>query len=161
MAKQKKSNPEVTFLRKMMAMKAAGIKTPPATTRITEAADPLQPLDERMRQVLGIVKLERKSTEMVYFIMYDIEDNKIRRYVSKFLEKKGFLRVQRSVFLARSERHDYDTICQTLKEVNAIYESDDSIILIPISNDELRSLSLIGKNVDVKAYHDRPNAMIF
>lgn len=160
MAKQKNTNPALSFLKKMMAMKAAGIKEAP---RVKPPGDEelLMPLDERLRAMLGIVKTERKATQMVYFIMYDIENNKIRRYVSKFLEKKGFLRVQRSIFLARSERYDFETLSQTLREVNEVYDNQDSIIIIPVSNDELRAMNLIGKNVDIRAFHDKPNALIF
>lgn len=160
MGKSKNTNAALSFLKKMMAMKASGISEAPMRKPASDD-EALMPLEERLRAILGIVKMDRKTTEMVYFIMYDIENNKIRRWVSKFLEKKGFLRVQRSIFLARSERHDFDTIANTLREVNEVYDNDDSIILIPVSSDELRSINLIGKNVDVKSFREKPNALIF
>lgn len=158
MKPKEKPNEALSFVRKMMALKAAGIAI--AKPSLDDSQN-LLTLNERIPKMLGIINAAKKSTQMVYFIMYDIEDNKVRRQVSRFLEKKGFLRVQRSIFLAKSERVAYEEIHNTLREVNELYTNYDSIIIIPVSNDEMRSMKLIGKNVDMMAYHERPNSMIF
>ncbi len=159
MPARKPPGPELTFIRKMMAIRKAGLnqgsQAPP------RAEDALLPLGERIPQILGILQKQKKSTEMVYFVMYDIEDNRVRRQVSRFLEKKGFLRIQKSIFLARSERHSFDEVHNTLREVNDLYDNFDSIIIIPVSSDEMRSMKLIGRNIDIQAYHDKPNSMVF
>ncbi|MEW6136395.1 MAG: CRISPR-associated endonuclease Cas2 [Bacteroidota bacterium] len=157
MARQKKT-PRVSFIQKMLALKRAGIKP---VNPVQTATDALEPLPDRIKKILGITQTPQKAEEMTYWIMYDIEDNKIRRYIARYLEKKGFLRVQKSVFLARSERNDFKEIAETLREVNQMYENHDSIILIPVSTDELHAMHLIGKDVGIEAYEKKPNSLIF
>jgi CRISPR-associated protein Cas2 len=159
MPARKPHNESLTFIRKVMAIKKAGLIS--GTKAPEEALSGMLPLNERIPAILGLLQTPKKPTDMVYFIMYDIEDDRVRRQVSRYLEKKGFLRIQRSIFLAKGERAGYNEICQTLKEVNEVYENFDSIIIIPVSSDEMRSMKLIGKNVDIQAYHDKPNSMVF
>ena len=154
----RKKTPRQSFLQKMLAMKRAGIKP------INPAAEPAsetEPLPQRIQKIIGLTQTPQKAEEMTYWIMYDIEDNKIRRYISRYLEKKGFLRVQKSVFLARSERNDFREIADTLREVNQMYENHDSIILIPVSSDELHAMHIIGRDTGIEAYENRPNTVIF
>lgn len=54
---------------------------------------------------------------MLFFVMYDIESNKVRYQVSKYLIKKGCFRIQRSVFLAELSHEDYSQIRSDLAEV--------------------------------------------
>lgn len=157
MAGRKKS-PRQSFLQKMLAIKRAGLKP---VNPATPAGKETEPLPQRIQQILGLTQTPQKAAEMTYWIMYDIEDNKIRRYISRYLEKKGFLRVQKSVFLARSERNDFREIAETLKEVNQMYDNHDSIILIPVSSDELHAMHIIGRDTGIEAYEQRPNTMIF
>ena len=42
---------------------------------------------------------------MNYILTYDISNNRIRRKVSELLIDRGFVRVQRSVFIAVSYTH--------------------------------------------------------
>jgi len=75
---------------------------------------------------------------MLYFVMYDIEDNKIRNHIAKFLIKKGCMRVQKSIYLAKSSSAIYQNIADTLMEINAMYKNNDSIFLLPVPEDKLR-----------------------
>ncbi|MGC8866165.1 MAG: CRISPR-associated endonuclease Cas2 [Bacteroidales bacterium] len=139
-------------------MKRAGLK--PAPNNISGKESELESLPSRIQKILGLSQTPQKAEEMTFWIMYDIEDNKIRRYIARYLEKKGFLRVQKSVFLARAERNDFKEIAEALREVNQLYENHDSIILIPVSTDELHAMHLIGKEIGIEAYEKRPNTMI-
>lgn len=98
---------------------------------------------------------------MNYLIMYDIEDNKVRRIVSKYLEKQGCLRIQKSVFMANTEHARFQSIFESLKEVNAFYDNHDSIILVPVNVADVRSMKLIGTNVTIETLVDPPNTMFF
>jgi len=80
--------------------------------------------------------------------MYDIEHNKIRNYIAKYLQRKGCTRVQKSIFLASTDRKKYDEIQNTLKSVQEMYENNDSVFFVPVSTDEIRAMKVIGKSVD-------------
>ncbi|MFW6351811.1 MAG: CRISPR-associated endonuclease Cas2 [Bacteroidota bacterium] len=92
--------------------------------------------------------------------MYDIEDDKVRRYVAKYLERKGCVRIQKSVFLAEAHRKIYQEIGETLKEVNEIYTNRDSIYLVPVSSDEIKATRIIGEGFDANLFTDPPGTLI-
>lgn len=139
-----------------------------AAAGITEAPPPLLegeemlPLQDRIRRMLGIIQDSPiKATDMVYLIMYDISNDKVRLQISKYLERQGCIRIQRSVFLARTDNPHFQEIHDTLKEVNSYYENEDSIILAPLNASDARAMKLIGKNVQIEAVTDKPNTLFF
>lgn len=145
----------------LQRIKLAGLKEilPPAPPGEEEA---LAPLSERIARILQLVKQEpQKATEMIYLIMYDITEDKVRNQIAKYLEKKGCTRIQKSVFLARSESKHFQEIYDTLREVNSYYENEDSIILVPVNASDVRSMKLIGKNIQIEAITDKPNTLFF
>lgn len=92
----------------------------------------------------------RKRPEDMYcFIYYDIENNKIRRLVARLLEKQGCIRVQKSVFFARVHRRRYRELTDLLRQIQQLYENQDSIILLPVGEDMLNSLQCIGKSFEL------------
>ena len=142
-------------------IKAAGIRetTPPEPVSEDEL---LLPLSERIVRILQIIRDDpQKATEMIYLIMYDITDNKVRTQISKYLEKQGCTRIQKSVFLARSEARNFQEIHDTLRDVNDMYDNEDSIILVPVNASDARAMKLIGKNVQIEAITDKPNTLFF
>ncbi|GCD77313.1 hypothetical protein JCM31826_07950 [Thermaurantimonas aggregans] len=126
-----------------------------------EQPDPLLPLDERLRSVLKIFDQQLKSTEMIYLIMYDIENNKIRTQISKYLIKQGCIRIQKSVFIARSEHPKFQDIYNTLQEVNSYYENQDSILLVPVNTSDIRSMKIIGREITLTSIISPPNTLFF
>jgi CRISPR-associated endonuclease Cas2 len=126
------------------------------------ADDKVLPLHERLQQILQIVKSEpTKANEMTYLIMYDISNNKVRTQIAKYLLKQGCIRIQKSVFMVKSTNDRFQDIHKTLKEVNSYYDNEDSIILVPINTSDVRSMKLIGKNVQIETITDRPNTLFF
>ncbi|MCC5938414.1 MAG: CRISPR-associated endonuclease Cas2 [Lunatimonas sp.] len=120
----------------------------------------LLPLSQRIQKILGILRDKPiKSTTMNYLIMYDIQNNKVRNLVSKYLIKNGCTRVQKSVFLVHSDHKKFDEIRQTLADINDVYENEDSIILVPLNISDARSMKLIGKNVNIEQIIDPPNTI--
>lgn len=103
----------------------------------------------------------KKTREMICFIMYDIEDNKIRREVAKYLLKKGCQRVQKSVFLAKFDYPLFRDVHQTLLELQEVYENDDSILLVPISENELQKMKMIGRNLNFELVLGQRNTLFF
>lgn len=129
-------------------------------SKMEDVTELMQPLPERIKLILRIINQEPiKAVNMNYLILYDIEKNKIRSLVSKYLIHKGCIRIQKSVFLMHSNHKKFDEIKETLVEINDIYENNDSIILIPINVSDARSMKLIGKNVDINQIVNQPNTV--
>ena len=120
----------------------------------------LLPLSVRIKQIIGILQDKPvKATTMNYLILYDIENDKVRTLIAKYLISKGCIRIQKSVFLAHSDHRKFDEIRKTLAEINAVYENRDSIILVPMNISDARSMKLIGQNVDIDRIIDPPNTV--
>ena len=150
---------------KIRLIKAAGITISRANDlSLEENADneDMLTLSERVQKMLGIIKDRPiKSTTMNYLILYDIQDNKVRKIVAKYLEQKGCVRIQKSVFMSNSTHQQFMEIHETLKDVNEFYENSDSIIVVPVNVTDVRSMKLIGKNVNIDVLTDPPNTMFF
>jgi len=120
----------------------------------------LEPLSERIPVILGIIQRQPlKATTMNYLILYDIEKDKVRNLIAKFLLSKGCIRIQKSVFLAHTDHKRFDEIRQTLSEINEAYDNQDSIIMIPLNVSDARSMKLIGRNVNIDQIVDPPNTV--
>lgn len=116
---------------------------------------------------LRIIRLERwleqqskkKDRNMLYLVMYDIENNKVRGQIAKYLIKKGCLRIQKSIYLSKSNRITYDEIHTVLKEINEIYDNQDSILILPVPEDKFRHMKMIGKNVEFEIVTKHRNVL--
>ena len=104
---------------------------------------------------------ENNAGNMLFFVMYDIEDNRVRNLVSKYLVKNGCTRIQKSIFLADLPSSKYEQIRNDLTEVQAAYENLDSILVVPISTDYLKSMKIIGKNISVDVITKSKNTLFF
>lgn len=146
MAKKK----ELSFVDKMRMMARAGLEGSPSPNRVSNDYDPMDPIEERVRRMLGIINGEkRRATNMTFFVMYDISSNKVRNQVVKYLIQKGCTRVQRSIFLADLDTKVYNEIREDLAAVQQAYENEDSILIVPLSTDYLKSMKIIGQNIDI------------
>jgi CRISPR-associated endonuclease Cas2 len=156
-------NKEFDLKARIARLKAGGFHFIDDTKKEIKAGDTeieIAPLSERIRFILQIIQRQPvKSTTMNYLILYDIEKNKVRNLVAKYLLSRGCIRIQKSVFLAHTEHKKFDEIKNTLAEINEIYENKDSIILIPINVSDARSMKLIGHNVNIDKIIDPPNTV--
>lgn len=159
MRKKAKPLPYIEVLRKLAR---AGVAHSPEINRPVGNIEGLPTLQQRVNHVLGIVNLpQRKPTNMLFFVMYDIESDKVRRHIAKYLERKGCARVQRSIFLADLDTADYQEIKTDLAEVQSLYDNHDSIIVCPISTDQLRAMRIIGQQIDVDIITHNRNTLFF
>lgn len=159
MKKKKEAYEYIEILKKL---KQAGLSGSPPPNRTSTGLNELLSTEERVHQVLGIVnRKNRNASNMLFFVMYDIESDKIRRYVVKYLQRKGCLRVQRSIFLADLESSVYEEIKKDLAEVQSIYENKDSILVVPISTDLLKSMKVIGQNLNIDIITNTGNTLFF
>lgn len=81
--------------------------------------------------------------------MYDIESNKVRNLVCKYLIRNGCSRIQRSIFLADQSVDVYNRIREDLTQVQECYDNEDSIIVLPVTTDYLKMMKVIGKNLNM------------
>lgn len=145
--------------------KAAGLSAslPPNSPKVYDGnMEDLPSIDSRIQQLLHIVQHPaHPANYMIFFIMYDISSNKVRTLVSKYLEEKGCTRIQRSVYLADLPASTFETIKADLTEVQAAYENNDSILIIPISAGYLDAMKIIGQEVNVDLITHTRNTLFF
>jgi len=98
---------------------------------------------------------------MLFFVMYDIESNKVRYNVVKYLERMGCYRIQKSIFLANLSIEKYESIKSDLVEVQSLYENHDSIIVCPVSSDLLRSMKIIGQSINLDVITQSKTTLFF
>src|SRR5574344_2458236 len=157
--KEKTAIDYITVLRKL---KNAGVQNYPSINRELSNIDYLPTLQERVENVLGIInKPSRKIGNMLFFGMYDIESNKVRYNVVKYLIKKGCTRIQKSIFLADLSHDVYESIRNDLTEIQALYDNHDSIIICPISTDLLKSMKVIGQSINIDIITRSKNTLFF
>ena len=117
---------------------------------ISDTEDYISELDTRVKEIILFFSGSKfiKSWEMICFIMYDIEDHRIRHHISKYLLKKGCTRVQKSVFVGKLERKRVKEMQITLSEIQAMYDNNDSIFFLPAGEENISGMHIIGKNID-------------
>ena len=148
-----------TLAQRLQKIKEAGLTLPPA---VPEWAEPDEPLQDRIRKMLHLLQTAPlKATQMTFLIMYDIEDNKVRNEVAKYLKGKGCIRIQKSVFMASADQKIFEQIHTDLYEVQQYYENNDSIILVPFNTTDVRSMKMIGKDVQINTIVNKPNTLFF
>ncbi len=157
----RKKKPPLSFVQKMKVLLEAGISGNPKPGEL-ESEDQLLPLTVRIDKILGLTdKAKKQNGRMLFFVMYDIESDKVRRLVVRYLQKLGCVRIQKSIFLAESSMETYNRIREDLTEVQAVYENQDSIIVLPITTDYLRMMKIIGKEVNVDVITKNKSTIFF
>lgn len=115
-----------------------------------------------MKALLGIIERQKRNRDrMLFFVMYDIESNKVRTLIHKYLKRKGCTPIQRSIFLANTSMDVYEEIKADLVAVQEAYENNDSIIVLPVSTDYLRMMKIIGQKIEVDVITHSRNTLFF
>jgi CRISPR-associated endonuclease Cas2 len=124
---------------------------------------PLMNTSDRMHHIMQWLSDSSrvKSHLMLYIIMYDIEDNKIRTHLAKYLIKQGCLRIQKSVYLAKTSPAVMNNITGLIKEINELYENHDSVFVLPVPEDKFHNMKVIGKSVEFELVTQPRNVLIF
>ncbi len=151
--------PEIELKKKLRLIAKAGIT---AELKAKDNIEKLPELNDRIRRILSLKNTYKKNKQiMTFFIMYDISNNKVRTEISKYLERKGCIRIQKSIFMASLPHKIYADIHQTLREVQEAYENEDSIIFVPVSSDEVKAMKIIGKALDIDIILGNNNTLFF
>ena len=154
---------KLSFTESAKLIHKAGLdgKTAQSTINTDEAGD-MESLRKRINIILNITKKQTIAPgNMLYFIMYDIQNNKIRTLIAKYLINKGCQRVQKSIFFAETARSVYNQIVNDLKAVQETYDNEDSIFMVPVSTDQLRAMKMIGQNIDFDIVANNKNTLFF
>ncbi len=122
--------------------------------------DNIGTLEQRVERLFGFVN-KKHATHMIFFVMYDIESNKVRRHIAKYLLHSGCLRIQRSIFIANLTPDKVAKIKNDLAEVQACYDNHDSILVVPISSDLLQAMKVIGRDINVDIVTRKSNTLFF
>lgn len=94
---------------------------------------------------------------MIAWVIYDIEDDKVRSKTAKLCKQAGLYRVQYSVFLGTLENNQKDTL---KLQIEALIDLDkDSVYIFPMSKNELKATILLGKAFDKKLVTDEVKAL--
>ena len=154
---------ELSFVEIIRKIQRAGIESKGGILNNSDKeTDELEPIGERLQKILQIVKSFKGIPEnMIFFIMYDIEHNKIRTQIAKYLIANGCTRIQKSVYLAELNRKKYIEIHDTLKEIQQAYDNNDSIMFVPVSSDVVSGMKIIGQNISFDFILDNKNTVFF
>lgn len=145
---------------KLEKFKSAGLKPPEAAP--PEEGPPLLNLNDRIRSILQLVRQPSENAyDMLYLVMYDIEDDRVRTHIAKYLISKGCIRIQKSVYLARTHQKVFTEINDTLKDVQAAYDNHDSILIVPVQSSTVSSMKVIGKDIQINSLIDPPNTLFY
>jgi CRISPR-associated protein Cas2 len=159
MASKKRKQP--SFVEILRKVKGAGLRE----GALLKAGDiqelALEDLNDRLKKLLNIYESGQKTSDMIFFVMYDIEHNKVRTHIAKYLIRKGCIRLQKSVFIAQKPRNVFDELHTTLKEVQDLYDNEDSILFLPVSTDEVHAMKVIGRNLSFDMVMENRNTIIF
>ena len=160
----RKKKPPLSLAERMRKIASSGIEVSHKSRGAdsSEEGEKMCSLETRIKKIFGLAEnTRRRLGRMLFFVMYDIESDKVRRLVCKYLIKEGCTRVQKSIFLADCPVEIYNKIRSELAEVQAFYENEDSIIILPVTSDYLRMMKVIGKNVDVDVITHSKNTLFF
>lgn len=153
---------ELSFIEAMMKIHRSGLSKGKAVNRKINAIDQLTSVEERIKEIFAIFNSSYKNIgNMLFFVMYDIESNKVRRLIVKYLEKKGCLRIQKSIFIGNLPVGVYNEIRDDLAAVQECYENCDSILVVPIPSDYLQSMKVIGKNINIDIITKTKSTLFF
>ena len=161
-----RSKPPQTLAQRLEKVMKAGLN-PESKIMIPQSGiiseeDQIESIDTRIRKILDITDNHHKSKyNMLFFVMYDIESNKVRNQIVKYLIRSGCHRIQKSIFLADLSSEAFNKIKSDLAEVQSYYDNHDSILLVPISTDYLQAMKVIGQSINIDIITRNKNTLFF
>ncbi len=98
-----------------------------------------------------------KQDEQLLWVIYDIQENKIRTKVAKTTLESGLYRVQKSVFLGSINKTRLDELKMRIADV--IDEEKDSIYIFPMCEADFKKTILMGQAFDKEMVTDEIRAL--
>ena len=84
---------------------------------------------------------------MIFLLLYDIGNDKMRGLLSKYIEGKGGFRIQKSTFLINSDSEIFNEIYSSVTCLEEYCEKNDSIIIVQIPMANAQTIKTIGKKI--------------
>ncbi len=94
---------------------------------------------------------------MIIWVLYDIQNNKVRNKIAKICKRYGLYRVQKSVFLGNIEDVQKKSLALEIEEL--IDTENDSVYIFPMNKKELKQTDLLGQAFDKKLITDEVKAL--
>lgn len=82
----------------------------------------------------------------MYWLLYDISDNRRRNKLAQLCKDFGMIRVQKSCFygeIEKKSKHRFDAM------LNSLLIPDDQVCVIPVSRDDQAKTTFLGSGVDI------------
>lgn len=159
-----RNKPPLTLEQRLNKVMNAGLKTRQNKVSSSDSteSDSIASIEDRIKSILAIAENHNKTRyTMLFFVMYDIESNKVRNQIVKYLIRSGCHRIQKSIFLADLSPEAFNKIKSDLAEVQSYYDNHDSILLVPISTDYLQAMKIIGQNINIDIITKNKNTLFF
>ncbi len=117
----------------------------------------------QLKKVIRFISkpIHMKPGNILALIMYDIEDHRVRKYIADYLERKSYVRIQKSIFFGNVSRKAHEQVYEALKKINGKYKNGDSILFLPVGTDNISNLKLVGKNINFETMVNKPNTLFF
>lgn len=80
---------------------------------------------------------------------------------SKVPTEKRCTRVQKSIFMADMPSEEVQDIAQKLTKIQKMYDNNDSILIVPLSEDYARAMKIIGQDVNIDLILHSKNTLFF
>ena len=81
---------------------------------------------------------------MIYLLLYDISDDKIRTKVSKILVEEGYERIQFSVFIGNRDPKQVLGLWNRIKLIMS-KEEDAKLYVFKLNENNFKNMDIIGK----------------
>lgn len=158
----RRKKPPLTFVEQMRRLSDAQLQGDGHHKPPPQEVAALGTVEERVKAMLGLMNEQRKKDgRMIFFVMYDIQSNKVRTLVHKYLKRKGCVPIQRSIFLADTSPAVYNEIRDDLTAVQQAYDNEDSIVVLPVTTDYLRMMKVIGKHIAIDVITQSKSTIFF
>ena len=83
---------------------------------------------------------------MYAWAIYDIQNNRSRKYIARFCKQKGLIRVQKSVFLGNIKKR---LIEELLEEVEPLLNLDqDRFYIVYMTQKDFHNMTILGQGFD-------------
>ena len=84
---------------------------------------------------------------MIYWIIYDIENDRNRTIISTLIMERGFYRVQKSSFVGGIDNQEMEDLI--LEMCGYIDNTKDSVFTIPVAKGDLNKITALGNSPDI------------
>lgn len=157
----RKPKTALDYKERLKALMDAGLDKSPKINSSISGLDRLSSLEERIVALFNIMETKHKIGNMLFFVMYDIESNKVRTNVAKYLLRQGCTRIQKSIFLGNLERSKVKEIRDDLTEIQSLYDNYDSIIICPVSTEQIGAMKVIGQHIAIDVITRSKSTLFF